>query len=47
MIKRVAAALQVSGVSLLAVAAWTVNETFGLAVAGLGVLAFGVALERD
>lgn len=45
--KRVAAVLQASGVAVLTVAGLSVNVTVGLAVAGLGLVAFGVAVERD
>jgi hypothetical protein len=46
-VKRVAAVLQASGVALLAAAGWLVSPSWGLAVAGVGMVAFGVAAERD
>lgn len=46
MVKRVAAALQVSGAAALMVAAWDVAWSLGVAVAGVALLVFGVAVER-
>jgi hypothetical protein len=43
----VAAVLQASGVAVLAVAGWMWEQPVGLAVAGLGLVAFGLAAERD
>jgi hypothetical protein len=45
--KRVAAIVQALGVAVLTAAGWTISETVGLSVAGIGLLAFGVALERS
>ena len=42
----IATFLQSTGILLLAVGAWMVTPAAGVAVAGLGVLAFGLALER-
>jgi hypothetical protein len=37
--------LQVTGASVLVVAGWSISSTVGLVVAGVGLLAFGVAAE--
>lgn len=43
---RIALALQVAGACLVSVAACLVALPFGLAVAGVAALAFGIAEER-
>lgn len=45
--RHIAALLEVSGSVVLAAAGWTINETVGLIVAGVGLVAFGVSVERD
>lgn len=44
---RVATLLQAAGVAAVAAAGFTVSATAGLAVAGLGLVLFGLAVERD
>lgn len=47
MVKHVATCLQVVGALLLAGASWAVDPALGVAVAGVGFLAFGLAAERN
>lgn len=47
MIDRVAAALQVTGVAALTAAGWMISAPLGLAVAGAGLVLFGISVERD
>lgn len=42
-----AALLEVLGAVALTVAAWTVAPGLGLAAAGVALIVFGLALERD
>jgi hypothetical protein len=39
--------LQVSGTLLLTVAGWLVDPALGCAVGGIGLLAFGLAIEGN
>jgi hypothetical protein len=41
-----AAALQIAGAAALAVAGWLVAPALGLAVAGVALVVFGLAVER-
>lgn len=45
--KLVAAALQAVGLSVCAAAGFTIGTGLGLAVLGVGLVMFGVAVERD
>ena len=42
-----ATVMQAAGTLLLAVAGWLVAPALGCAVAGVGLLAFGLAMERN
>lgn len=44
--QQIAAALQVAGLAVLSAAGFSVSVALGLAVAGAGLVAFGVAVER-
>lgn len=46
MVRRFATPLQVVGAVLLAGAGWAFDPVLGVAVAGVGFLAFGLAAER-
>ena len=41
-----AAALQILGVAALAAAGWLVAPALGIAVAGIALVVFGIAVER-
>jgi len=42
-----ASVVQAVGILLLAIGAWMVLPAAGVSVAGVGVLAFGLAMERS
>lgn len=43
----IATSLQAAGTILITVAGWLVDPALGLAIGGIGLLAFGLALERN
>lgn len=45
--KKLAALLESAGIIAGSVAGWTMNATAGMAVLAFGLVAFGVAIERD
>lgn len=45
--ERIAAALQASGLTSLTIAGFAVSSAVGFAVAGVGMILFGLAVERS
>jgi hypothetical protein len=45
--KLAALVLQVAGIAAIAAAGWLVAEPLGVAVLGVGLVLFGVAVERS
>lgn len=44
--RHIATLLEAAGILTLAGAGWSVSQALGLAVAGVGLVAFGVSVER-
>lgn len=44
--KVIASAIQIAGLAVLACAGWLVSEALGAALLGVGLIVYGVAMER-